>query len=196
MLTSAKLKVCITWFTYFLDLLYISINVSSFITVEYACQILGKWTFLVPPICEQSHKRPILNRIKNNNSNFKTVKHFSPFLSHTQKYTNSTFSSWILFFHCLSPSSEISSKLNPHSEDLFLILRSTRFNNRFFIWIVTSLKSTWRYHRCNSLKSFIFFAVHKTGKISYSKKDIFNKTFTCPHPIITTPTSLSYNRKI
>ena len=36
------------------------------------------------------------------------------------------------------------SQSNPHCEDLFLIFRNTRFHNRFYIWTVTSLKSTTR----------------------------------------------------
>ena len=54
------------------------------------------------------------------------------------------------FFHCLSTFSGFSSHSNPHSKGLFLILRITRFHNRFYIWIVTSLKSTARQHRQNS----------------------------------------------
>ena len=48
------------------------------------------------------------------------------------------------FFHCLSPLSEFSFQSNPHRGDPFLILRNTRFHNRYYIWIVTSFKSTTR----------------------------------------------------
>ena len=46
------------------------------------------------------------------------------------------------FFYCLDHFSEFSSQSNPHSKDLFLILRNTRIHIRFYMWIVTSLKST------------------------------------------------------
>ena len=45
-------------------------------------------------------------------------------------------------FDCFSHFSGFSSQSNSHSEDLFLILRNTGFYSRFYIWIVTSLKST------------------------------------------------------
>ena len=67
--------------------------------------------------------------------------------THTHKYTNSAFSSWILFSIALALFQDFT--LNQR-EDLFLILRNTRFHNRFYIRIVTSFKSTTRCHRCNS----------------------------------------------
>ena len=45
-------------------------------------------------------------------------------LSHDIKYTNSTFSSWILFSIASALFLEFSSQSNPHSEDQFLILRT------------------------------------------------------------------------
>ena len=76
------------------------------------------------------------------------------FFSLTYKYTNTTFCSWILqYFPLPQPFSGFPSKSNPHSQDLFLILRKTRSHNRFYIKIVTSLKSTTRQHRPNHFKS-------------------------------------------
>ena len=48
------------------------------------------------------------------------------------------------FFYCLNPFSGFSSQSNPRSKYLFLTLRNARFRNRFYMWIVTSLKSTIR----------------------------------------------------
>ena len=72
---------------------------------------------------------------------------FSP--SHTRKH-KFCFQLMDTFFHFLNPFSGFSSQSNPHSKNLFLILRNKRFHNRFYMWIVTSLKSTIRQHRYNS----------------------------------------------
>ena len=83
---------------------------------------------------------------KNDNSNFKAVI-FS--LSHTdtkiRKFHIKLMDTF--FLHCLSPFSGFSFQSTPRSEDLFLSLRNTRFHNWFYMWILTSLKSTTRYHR-------------------------------------------------
>ena len=76
------------------------------------------------------------------------------FFSHTQIH-RFRFQLMDNFFHCLSTFSGYFSQSNPHSEYLFAMLRNTRFHNRFYIWIVTSLKSTKRYHRHNRFTSFI-----------------------------------------
>ena len=55
--------------------------------------------------------------------------------SHNIKYTNSTFSSWILFSIASALFLEFSSQSNPYSKDLYLILRNTKFHNRFYISI-------------------------------------------------------------
>ena len=57
------------------------------------------------------------------------LKLFINFSLPTHKYANSTFSLWTI------------SQSNPHSNYLFLILKNTRFHNRFYMWIITSLKS-------------------------------------------------------
>ena len=106
------------------------------------------------------------------------------------------------FFHCLKPFSEFSSQSNPHSKYLFLILRNTRFHNRFYMaffisiffpWIVTSLK-IGQIQQFQS-KLFIFCSAYiKTANISYSKKDILliplKKTFTLSRPHNNYPHSL------
>ena len=43
------------------------------------------------------------------------------------------------FFYCLKPFSEFSSQSNPHSKYLFLILRNTRFHNRFYMAFFISI---------------------------------------------------------
>ena len=55
--------------------------------------------------------------------------------SHDIKYTNSTSSSPILFPIALALFLEFFSQSNPHGEDLRLILRNTKFRNRFCISI-------------------------------------------------------------
>ena len=55
--------------------------------------------------------------------------------SHDIKYTNSTSSSSILFPIALALFLEFFSQSNPHGEDLLLILRNTKFRNRFCISI-------------------------------------------------------------
>ena len=72
------------------------------------------------------------------------------------------------FFPLPQPFSGFPSKSNPHNEDIFLILRKPRSHNRFYIWVVTSLKSTTRQHGYNHFKSL------RTAKISCGKKDIFH----------------------
>ena len=79
-----------------------------------------------------------LTRLKNNYSNFKAFD----FFFHTHKYTTSTFS--LQIFSIAS---------NPHSQDLFLVLRNTRFRNWLNILTVSSI-----YIRIK--------------RISYSKKDL------------------------
>ena len=54
------------------------------------------------------------------------------------------------FFHCLNPFLGFSSQSNTHIKYLFLILRNTRFQTRFYMWIVTSLRGTIRQDRYNS----------------------------------------------
>ena len=77
--------------------------------------------------------------LKSDYSNFKAVNCFSP--SHTQTH-KFRFQLMDTFFHCLSSFLGFYSQSNPHSVDIFLILRNTSFHNRFYIWTVTSLKST------------------------------------------------------
>ena len=88
-----------------------------------------------------------LIRLKDDYSDIKAVNCF--FSSHTQIH-KFRFQLIDTFFHYLSPFSGFSSQSNPHNEDLFLILRNTKFHNQFYIWIVTSLESTTRWHRYNS----------------------------------------------
>ena len=64
--------------------------------------------------------------------------------THTHTLTNSGFSSRILFFIASALLQDFLPTLNPRREDLFLILRNTRFLNQFYMLIVTSLKSTTR----------------------------------------------------
>ena len=66
------------------------------------------------------------------------------FLSLTHTNTQIPLSAHGYFFHGLIPTSEFSSQLNPHSEDLFLNHRNSRFHNQFYIWIVTFLKGSTR----------------------------------------------------
>ena len=79
--------------------------------------------------------------LKNGYTNLKAV--FS--LPHTQIH-KFCFQLMGAFFHCLNNFSGFSSQSNPHSKELFLILRNTRFHKQFFMWTVTSLKSTIRQH--------------------------------------------------
>ena len=94
-------------------------------------------------------------------------------------------------FHYLSPFSGFSFQSNPHSEDPFLMLGNTRFHNRFYVWIVISLKSTTRKHGYSSFsKSFISSSIiEKLQKyVTASKIDFTlspsNKTFTYSTPHI------------
>ena len=56
MLISAKLKGCVTWFIYFLDLVWVRYNCAKF--VGYVWQILGRGGLFAPPILEQPRKSP------------------------------------------------------------------------------------------------------------------------------------------
>ena len=56
MLISVELRGCVTWFIYFLDLLWV-----SFVIVGYVRQILGP---LLPPHPWAAPKKPILYRVK------------------------------------------------------------------------------------------------------------------------------------
>ena len=63
------------------------------------------------------------------------------FLSHTQIH-KLHYKLMDTLFHCLIPFSGFSFQSNPHNKGRFLILRNTGFHNQFYIWIVTSLKSS------------------------------------------------------
>ena len=104
------------------------------------------------------------------------------FFSHAQKLH---FRLTDTFFHCLSPFSEFSFQSNPNNKDPFLILGNTRFHYRLYIWIVTSLKSTTRYHKYKSYSKLFISAsvIQKLQKSVVSRKiyftlSPFNKTFT------------------
>ena len=60
-----------------------------------------------------------------------STKLVNSLFSHDIKYTNSTFSSWILFSIASALFLEFSYQSNPHSEDLFLILRNTKVHCYF-----------------------------------------------------------------
>ena len=62
--------------------------------------------------------------------NLKIVAFFSSLTTLTPKFR---FRLRDTFFHCLIPFSGFSFQLNPHSEDLFLILGNARFDYRFYI---------------------------------------------------------------
>ena len=125
--------------------------------------------------------------------NFKTVIFFSH--THTHKFH---FQLGDTVFHYLSPFSGFSFQSNPHSEDPFLMLGNTRFHNRFYVWIVTFLKSTTRKHGYSSFsKSFISSSVieklqkcrntlQQVRQISHSVPQ--TKLLLTPLPIITTST--------
>ena len=66
------------------------------------------------------------------------------FLYHTHKNTNSAFSSWILSSIAFALFQDFLPNENHITRTFFLILRNTKFHNLFYIWIVTSLKSTTR----------------------------------------------------
>ena len=74
--------------------------------------------------------------------------------THTQIY-KSCFQLMDAFFHCVNSFPGCSSWSRPWSENLFLILGNTRLHNRFYIWIVTFLKSTTRWHGCISFSKII-----------------------------------------
>ena len=80
--------------------------------------------------------------LKNDYSNFKAKTEFFSLL-HTQirKFCLQLMDT---FFHCLNTFPGFSSQSNSHSKYLFLILRNVRFQTRFYMWIVTSLKRTIR----------------------------------------------------
>ena len=110
-----------------------------------------------------------LTCLKNDYSNFKTVIFF---LSHTHshKYTNSAFGS------------RFSSQSNPHSEDLFLMLRKGKgstIDSMYRLYLLSRAPQD----SIDTIvsKLFISSSVYiRTVKISYSKKDIFH--LLCPHP--------------
>ena len=52
------------------------------------------------------------------------------------------FISWIHFVPYLSTFTEFSFQSNKHSKNLYLIFRNKSLHNQFYMWIVTSLKST------------------------------------------------------
>ena len=64
MLMPAELKGCVTWFIYFLDLLWVRYSSAKFHNIGYVWLILGRGPFC-PPSCPWAVlKRPILNRFK------------------------------------------------------------------------------------------------------------------------------------
>ena len=79
--------------------------------------------------------------LKNYYISFKLV---SFFLSHTNTRHKFRFQLMNTIFHCLSPISGFSFHSNLHTENLFVILRNTKFHNIFCIWVVNFLKSTTR----------------------------------------------------
>ena len=68
MLMSAELKVCVTWFIYFLDLLWVRYN--CFIIVGYVWQILWRGS----PHPWAAPKKPILNRVKDFFSKYDQIR--------------------------------------------------------------------------------------------------------------------------
>ena len=70
MLMSAELKVCVTWFIYFLDLLWVRYN--CFIIVGYVWQILWRGS----PHPWAAPKKPILNRVKDFFSKYDQIRSF------------------------------------------------------------------------------------------------------------------------
>ena len=119
--------------------------------------------------------------------------------THTHTHTHTHLNTQVLlsghgtFFHCPSPFPGFSSQSNPHSEDLFLILRNT------YSIIYKYCYFSEEHHKMidtTASKSFICSSVYiGTAKISYSKRDIFQsapltKLLLCPHPIITNTTPI------
>ena len=100
-------------------------------------------------------------------------------LTHTQMH-NFHFQFMDTFSHCLSHFPRFFYQLNPHSEDLFPILRNTRFHDQFYIWIVISHKSTTGQHRYNSFEFFI--CKNKLQQERYILLSPLNKTFTLSTP--------------
>ena len=89
----------------------------------------------------------------------------------THKYTNSAFRSWILF-SLPQPFSGFLFQSNPHTEDLFLILRNTRFHNRFYELLLLS-RAPQDSIDTTVLSCLFLLCNIRTTKISYSKKYIF-----------------------
>ena len=89
----------------------------------------------------------------------------------TRKYTNSAFRSWILFFSLPQPFSGFLSQTNPHTEDLFLILRNKVPQSVLYMLLLSrapqdSIDTT--------VLSCLFLLCNiRTAKISYCKKYIF-----------------------
>ena len=97
-------------------------------------------------------------------------------LSLTHTSTKIPLSAHECFFTLRQPFFRIFFSINyTHSRDLFSILRNKTFGNRFYIKIVSSLKSTTRCIDTTVSKSFISSSKYKrTAKLSYGKKDIFH----------------------
>ena len=91
---------------------------------------------------------------------------------HTHLNTQILLSAHGTFFHCLSLFPGFSSQSNPHSEDLFLILRNT------YSILYRYCYFSEEHHKMidtTASKSFICSSVYiGTAKISYSKRDIFH----------------------
>ena len=95
-------------------------------------------------------------------------------LYHTHLNTQFCFQFMDTFFYCLSPFSEFSSKSNPHSEDLFLILRTQGSTIDSIYELLILSRAPQDSIDTTVSKSFISSSVCKrTTKITYNKKDIF-----------------------
>ena len=126
--------------TYTFDVSFISFTVFRTIS-EVKEKGRFSWKFCNFKILFELEKISFFVCLKDDYSNFKADNFFfSPAHANTQILL----SAYGYFYRCLKPFSGFSSQSNPHSKDLFLILRNTRFHNRFYMWIVTSLKSTIR----------------------------------------------------